>query len=94
MNCSFSGRTGAGRSPEMQGWMSLGLQDKIQKYWLQGNGEAMTSGATAELEYIAKKYGYYNSDALLREAGLAMQQGQPQPQQQQQSPLAAFGAQP
>jgi hypothetical protein len=35
---------------------------------------------------VASKYGFYDADSLLRDAGLALYKGQPQP-----NPLSAFG---
>jgi hypothetical protein len=69
---------------EMQGWMSAPLVTRVQDYW--ETGEPLSPAAQSELEYVASKYGYYNSDSLLRDAGLAMYKGQGRP-----NPLKAFG---
>lgn len=58
--------------------MSLQLQDKVMQYAQMG--VPLSRAANAELSYLAKKYGYYDADDMLRQAVFSLMQGQAQPQ--------------
>lgn len=57
---------------EIGGMMSPGLQDQVVNYWQTGGQQKLSKAAQSELEYVAKKGKYYDADALLRDAGLAL----------------------
>jgi hypothetical protein len=58
---------------ELSAPMSLSLQQKVAEYWTQG--KPLNKNATAELDYLASKAGFYDGNEYLRYAGIALQSG-------------------
>jgi hypothetical protein len=79
----FSG-TPAKSWQEVSAPMSTPLQNKIVQYWTTGT--PLNNAALKEMDYIARKFGYYGTDDLLRQAGYSFYMSQ---QQQIQEPQAS-----
>lgn len=60
----------AGDWEEISAPMTDGLQNRIAEFVM--NGTPLSPPAKKELEYLAKKYDYYNADDLLRAAAFAL----------------------
>ncbi len=67
---------------EVSGPMSGPLQNKIIAYW--ETGSPLNNAALKELDYVARKFGYYGTDDLVRQAGYSYIMNQQQAQQQQE----------
>jgi hypothetical protein len=52
------------------------LQSEVQSYWANGGNRKLSTRSQKELDFLAKQGGYYDYKDLLRNAGLALQNGQ------------------
>lgn len=59
---------------ELGSYMSSPLKARVEEYWMNGGQGQLPNAAIKELDYLARRYGYYDADDLLRQAGYSIMQ--------------------